>query len=74
MSQTIELTVHDLGNFSNIDVIEVLVQPGQQISKDTPLLTLETDKAATARVDRVREILRDAMVLMMRDRFLRRGR
>ena len=33
-----------------------------------------TDKAATANVDRVREILRDAMVLMMRDRFLRRGR
>jgi dihydrolipoamide dehydrogenase len=45
MSTTIELKVPDLGNFSNIDVIEVLVQPGQQIVKDTPLLTLETDKA-----------------------------
>ena len=45
MSTLIELTVPDLGNFSNIDVIEVLVSPGQQIAKDTPLLTLETDKA-----------------------------
>jgi dihydrolipoamide dehydrogenase len=45
MSTTIELKVPDLGNFSNVDVIEILVQPGQQIVKDTPLLTLETDKA-----------------------------
>jgi dihydrolipoamide dehydrogenase len=45
MSTTIELKVPDLGNFSNIDVIEVLVSQGQQIAVDTPLLTLETDKA-----------------------------
>ena len=44
MSTTIELKVPDLGNFSNVDVIEVLVSQGQQIAVDTPLLTLENDK------------------------------
>ena len=45
MSQTIEITVPDIGNYHDVDVIEVLVQPGQQIGKDSALLTLETDKA-----------------------------
>jgi pyruvate dehydrogenase E2 component (dihydrolipoamide acetyltransferase) len=45
MSQTIEITVPDIGNYHDVDVIEVLVQPGQQIAKDSALLTLETDKA-----------------------------
>jgi pyruvate dehydrogenase E2 component (dihydrolipoamide acetyltransferase) len=45
MSQTIEIKVPDIGNYHGVDVIEVLVQPGQQIGKDSALLTLETDKA-----------------------------
>ncbi len=45
MSQTIEIKVPDIGNYHDVDVIEVLVQPGQQIAKDSALLTLETDKA-----------------------------
>lgn len=35
----------DLGNFKDVAVIEVLVQPGQAVQADSPLLTLETDKA-----------------------------
>jgi pyruvate dehydrogenase E2 component (dihydrolipoamide acetyltransferase) len=41
----IELTVPDLGGFNDIPVIEVLVQPGESIAKDAPLVTLESDKA-----------------------------
>ncbi len=40
-----EICVPDLGNFKDVAVIEVLVQPGQAVQVDTPLLTLETDKA-----------------------------
>ena len=40
-----ELRVPDLGNFSDVAVIDVLVQPGQAIEVDTPLITLETEKA-----------------------------
>lgn len=45
MSDTRPVVVPDLGDFSDVDVIEVLVGPGDQISVDQPLLTLETDKA-----------------------------
>jgi pyruvate dehydrogenase E2 component (dihydrolipoamide acetyltransferase) len=41
----IELTVPDLGGFSDIPVIEVLVAPGDTVKKETPLVTLESDKA-----------------------------
>mgnify|MGYP000529431686 CR=1 FL=1 len=42
----IEITVPDIGNYHDVDVIEVLVQPGQQISKDSALLTLPHMNAA----------------------------
>ncbi|HEY0384186.1 MAG TPA: dihydrolipoyllysine-residue acetyltransferase [Candidatus Elarobacter sp.] len=41
----IELTVPDLGGFDDIPVIEVLVAPGDTIAKESPLVTLESDKA-----------------------------
>jgi len=46
MSQTIEVRVPDLGNFSEVGVIDVLVKPGDTIAIDTPLITLETEKAS----------------------------
>lgn len=42
---SIQLLVPDLGGFENIPVIEVLVQPGQTIKKNDPLVTLESSKA-----------------------------
>lgn len=45
MARTIELTVPDIGNFKDVPVIEVLVAPGQTIAKETPLVTLESEKA-----------------------------
>src|SRR5437660_2409702 len=41
----IDLAVPDLGGFSDIPVIEVLVKPGDVVKKDDPLVTLESDKA-----------------------------
>ncbi|MDM7323046.1 MAG: dihydrolipoyl dehydrogenase [Gammaproteobacteria bacterium] len=35
----------DIGNYENIPVIELLVQPGEVVEKDQSLLTLESDKA-----------------------------
>jgi pyruvate dehydrogenase E2 component (dihydrolipoamide acetyltransferase) len=42
----IEVLVPDIGGFKDVDVIDVLVKDGQQIDKETPLITLETEKAA----------------------------
>jgi pyruvate dehydrogenase E2 component (dihydrolipoamide acetyltransferase) len=39
------ITVPDLGDFHDVEVIDVLVKPGDKIEVDTPLLTIETEKA-----------------------------
>jgi dihydrolipoamide dehydrogenase len=41
----IDLVVPDLGNFDEVAVVDVLVKPGDKVEIDTPLVTLETDKA-----------------------------
>lgn len=41
-----DVLVPDIGNFDSVDVIEVLVQPGDTIAQDDSLITLESDKAS----------------------------
>ncbi len=43
---SIDLVVPDLGNFKEVPVVDVLVRPGDAIEIDTPLITLETEKAS----------------------------
>jgi len=43
---SVDLSVPDIGNFTDVDVVDVLVKPGDVIELDTPLVTLETDKAS----------------------------
>lgn len=45
MTSTQEIKVPDIGDFESVDVIEVLVKPGDHISAEDPLITLESDKA-----------------------------
>ena len=45
MSKTVKVEVPDIGDFKDVDIIEVLVKPGDVISKEDPLITLESDKA-----------------------------
>jgi pyruvate/2-oxoglutarate dehydrogenase complex dihydrolipoamide acyltransferase (E2) component len=39
------VVVPDLGDFKDVEVIDVLVKPGDTIQLETPLITLETEKA-----------------------------
>ena len=41
----IDLVVPDLGNFDEVSVVDVLIKAGDKVEIDTPLVTLETDKA-----------------------------
>src|SRR5213592_2757581 len=41
----IEVKVPDIGDFKNVEVIEVLVKPGDAVTKEQSLITLESDKA-----------------------------
>ena len=41
-----DVLVPDIGDFKNVEVIEVSVKPGDRINEDDPLITLESDKAS----------------------------
>jgi pyruvate dehydrogenase E2 component (dihydrolipoamide acetyltransferase) len=45
-ANVVEVRVPDLGSFKDVAVIDVMVKPGDSIEVDTPLVTLESDKAA----------------------------
>ncbi len=42
---TLEIKVPDIGDFKDVPVIEIQVKPGDSVKKETPLVTLESDKA-----------------------------
>src|SRR6188472_128597 len=46
MANFIEVKVPDIGDFKDVPVIEVLVQPGDPIKTEQSLITLESDKAS----------------------------
>lgn len=45
MSKLIEIRVPDIGDFKDVEIIEVLVKPGDVIKKEDSLIALESDKA-----------------------------
>jgi len=45
MPKIIEVTVPDIGDFKSVDVIEILVKPGDKVNKDDSLISLESEKA-----------------------------
>jgi pyruvate dehydrogenase E2 component (dihydrolipoamide acetyltransferase) len=40
-----EVVVPDIGDFKDVDVVEVLVKPGDRVEKEQSLISLESDKA-----------------------------
>ena len=43
---SVDVKVPDLGDFKDVVVIDVLVKAGDTVAVETPLITLETEKAA----------------------------
>ncbi len=46
MSTLKEVLVPDIGDYEKVDLIEILVAPGDNVKVEEPLITLESDKAA----------------------------
>ncbi|MBA2710562.1 MAG: dihydrolipoyllysine-residue acetyltransferase [Tatlockia sp.] len=46
MADEIKIKVPDIGGATDVDVIEIMVKPGDEISLDAPLIMLESDKAS----------------------------
>ncbi|NBU54064.1 MAG: biotin/lipoyl-binding protein [Proteobacteria bacterium] len=42
----LEIKVPDIGDFKNVEIIEVLIKEGDQVKKNDPILTLESDKSS----------------------------
>lgn len=46
MSDLIDIKVPDIGDFSEVEIIEILVSPGDEINTEDSLITVESDKAS----------------------------
>src|SRR5690242_13985705 len=45
MAEFKDVVVPDIGDFSDVPIIEVMVSPGDTVAEEDPLVTLESDKA-----------------------------
>ena len=45
MADNITITVPDIGDFAEVEIIEVLISAGDSVEPEQPLITLESDKA-----------------------------
>ncbi|MBT2968840.1 MAG: dihydrolipoyl dehydrogenase [gamma proteobacterium symbiont of Ctena orbiculata] len=45
MTDIVEVTLPDIGDFEQVDIIEILVAPGDRIEEEDSIITLESDKA-----------------------------
>ncbi|MEO0972108.1 MAG: biotin/lipoyl-containing protein, partial [Pseudomonadota bacterium] len=45
-NESLDVRVPDIGDFTGVEIIDVLVKVGDRIDAEQPLITLETDKAA----------------------------
>ena len=43
---TEKLLVPDIGDFENVEVIEIMVTEGQEITINDPVVTIESDKSS----------------------------
>lgn len=46
MNMVSELLVPDIGDFTDVPIIELLVAPGDVLTPETPVVTIESDKAS----------------------------
>ena len=45
MSNSVDIKVPDIGDFTDVPVIEIFVKPGDTVKAEDPLVSLESDKA-----------------------------
>ena len=46
MVNSITVEIPDIGSFDSVDVIDILIKEGDEIKKEDPLITVESDKAS----------------------------
>ena len=46
MANSITVAIPDIGNFDSVDIIDILVNIGDEVKKEDPIITVESDKAS----------------------------
>jgi pyruvate dehydrogenase E2 component (dihydrolipoamide acetyltransferase) len=46
MSALVDIKVPDIGDFTDVEVVEVMVKPGDRVNAEDSLITIESDKAS----------------------------
>jgi pyruvate dehydrogenase E2 component (dihydrolipoamide acetyltransferase) len=62
MSKTLEVRIPDIGDFKEVAVIEVMVKPGDTVSAEDSIITLESDKATMDVPSPASGIVRDVKI------------
>ncbi len=62
MSKIVNVEVPDIGDFTDVEIIEVLVSAGDSINEEDPLITLESDKATIEIPSPSAGIVKDVLV------------
>ena len=58
------ISVPDIGDFKEVEVIEVLVKPGDHINKNDPIVTIESDKSSVEIPSTVSGEIKDLNLLL----------
>ncbi|MDR2031253.1 MAG: dihydrolipoyl dehydrogenase [Azoarcus sp.] len=62
MTRFIDIEVPDIGDFSDVPVIDIFVKPGDTVAEDDALVTLESDKATMDVPARVAGVVKEVLV------------
>ena len=62
MTKLVEVRVPDIGDYKDVEVVEVAVQPGDPVAVDATLITLETEKATMDVPSAVAGVVRELKV------------
>src|SRR5258708_2471501 len=62
MGNMVEIKVPDIGDFKDVEVIEVLVKPGDRVKPEQALITVESDKASMEIPSPMAGVVRDLRV------------
>ena len=52
MSILVDIKIPDIGDFTDVKVIEIMVKPGDKVAVEDPLITIESDVKAGISSDR----------------------
>ena len=62
---SLELIVPDIGDFENVEIIEILVKKGDKINKNDSVVTLESDKSSVEVPSNFEGVVEDIKVCLL---------